>query len=74
MWVECSPFGQKLIAKNYYLPIKPELTDKADISRFATIPLVKIDDLGGWAAVQKKHFDDGGYSTRFTPGNTHFKQ
>lgn len=55
-----SPVGQKLIAKNYYRPIKPELADKADISRFAAIPLVKIDDLGGWAAVQKKHFDDGG--------------
>ena len=37
-----------------------EIADKADIARFPKINLIKIDDLGGWQAVQKKHFADGG--------------
>ena len=55
-----SPVGQKLVARHYYRPIKPELADPADIARFPKLNLIKIDDLGGWQAVQKKHFADGG--------------
>ena len=55
-----SPIGQKVAARHYYRPIKPEFADKADIARFPKINLIKIDDLGGWQAVQKKHFADGG--------------
>jgi len=55
-----SPIGQKVAARHYYRPIKPEFADKADIARFPKINLIRIDDLGGWQAVQKKHFADGG--------------
>jgi len=55
-----SPIGQKVAARHYYRPFKPEFADKADVARFPKINLIKIDDLGGWQAVQKKHFADGG--------------
>lgn len=55
-----SPIGQKLVARHYYRPIKPELADKADVARFSKVNFVRIDDLGGWQAAQKKHFADGG--------------
>lgn len=29
-----SPAGQKLVAKNFYRPSKPELADPADLARF----------------------------------------
>jgi sulfate/thiosulfate-binding protein len=53
--------GQRLAAKNYYRPIKPELADKEDVARFKDIKLVTIDrDFGGWAKAQGQHFGDGG--------------
>ena len=56
-----SPEGQKLAAKNYYRPYKPELADKEDIARFAKLELVKINDVFvDWQTAQKRHFDDGG--------------
>lgn len=55
-----SPVGQKIAAKHYYRPIKPEHADPADVARFPKVSLITIDDLGGWQAVQKKHFADGG--------------
>ena len=55
-----SPVGQKLAAKHFYRPIKPELADPTDVARFPKVSLITIDDLGGWQAVQKKHFADGG--------------
>ena len=56
-----SPEGQKLAAKNYYRPYKPELADKEDIARFKNLELVKINDVFvDWQTAQKKHFDDGG--------------
>ncbi|NHC07633.1 sulfate ABC transporter substrate-binding protein [Azonexus fungiphilus] len=55
-----SPLGQKVAARHYYRPIKPELADAKDVARFPKVNLIKIDDLGGWQAAQKKHFADGG--------------
>lgn len=56
-----SPEAQKIIAKNYYRPARPEFADKADIDRLPKLDLITIDkDFGGWAAAQKKHFADGG--------------
>jgi len=56
-----SPEGQKLAAKNYYRPYKPELADKEDIARFSKLELVKINDVFvDWQTAQKRHFDDGG--------------
>jgi sulfate transport system substrate-binding protein len=55
-----SPAGQKLVAKNFYRPIKPELADKADLARFPNIQLFKIDDVfGSWRKAQAEHFADG---------------
>ena len=52
--------GQKTAARHYYRPIKPELADAKDVARFPKINFIRIDDLGGWQAAQKKHFGDGG--------------
>lgn len=50
---------QELAAENYYRPTDAEVAKKyAD--RFAKIKSVTIADFGGWKAVQKEHFDDGG--------------
>jgi len=66
-----SPAGQKLAAKHFYRPRKPELADPADIARFPKVELVTIDGaFGGWAKAQKEHFDDGGvFDKIYTPGN-----
>jgi sulfate transport system substrate-binding protein len=57
-----SDVGQKIIAKNYYRPVKPEAADPQDLKRFVDVKLVTIDDaqFGGWAKVQPEHFADGG--------------
>jgi sulfate transport system substrate-binding protein len=54
--------AQKLIAKNYYRPAKPEFADAADLKRFPEVKLLTIDDpvFGGWAKVTPKHFANGG--------------
>ncbi|MDO9600338.1 MAG: sulfate ABC transporter substrate-binding protein [Azoarcus sp.] len=55
-----SPVGQKLAAKHYYRPRKPELADPTHVARFPKVNFITIEDLGGWQAAQKKHFADGG--------------
>lgn len=55
-----SPAGQRIAARHYYRPIKPELADPRDIARFPKLGFIRIDDLGGWQAAQKKHFAEGG--------------
>lgn len=54
-----SPAGQKIAAKHFYRPSRPELADPADIARFPQLKLVRIDDFGGWAKAQATHFADG---------------
>lgn len=56
-----SPAGQKLIAHHYYRPFEAKYADPADLKRFPKINLFKVSDVfGGWDAVQKKYFADGG--------------
>ena len=55
-----SPVGQKLAAKHYYRPTKPEHADPKDVARFPKLKLLTIDELGGWQKVQQAHFSDGG--------------
>ena len=55
-----SPVGQKLAARHYYRPIKPELADPKDVARFPKVKTFTIDELGGWKKVQQTHFGDGG--------------
>jgi sulfate transport system substrate-binding protein len=54
--------GQRIAARHYYRPFKPELADSVDVKQFAALKLVKIDDplFGGWARAQPEHFGDGG--------------
>jgi sulfate transport system substrate-binding protein len=53
--------GQKIIAKNFYRPVKPAAADPADLKQFPDVKLVTIEDpqFGGWAKVQPTHFADG---------------
>ncbi|WP_035609115.1 sulfate ABC transporter substrate-binding protein [Haloferula sp. BvORR071] len=52
--------AQDLAGQNFYRPRKAEILAKYS-SKFPSLPLVTVDkDFGGWAAAQKKHFDDGG--------------
>jgi sulfate transport system substrate-binding protein len=67
-----SPEGQKLAAKHFYRPQKPEFADKADLARFGEVKLVSVDDpqFGGWAKVQPEHFGEGGVFDRiYKPTN-----
>lgn len=56
-----SNMGQRLAAKHYYRPFRPEAADPKDIARFPSVKLVTVDNLfGGWQAAQIRHFNDGG--------------
>ncbi|MCA1367346.1 sulfate ABC transporter substrate-binding protein [Bradyrhizobium sp. BRP14] len=64
-----SDVGQKIAAKHYYRPFKPEAADPADIARFAEVKLVTIDEFGGWKEAQPKFFADGGvFDQIYKPG------
>lgn len=62
--------GQKIIAKNYYRPSKPELANPEDVKRFTKLTLVNIrDDFGGWKSADKKFFAEGGvFDQIYKPG------
>lgn len=60
--------GQEIIGKNYYRPSDSEVAAKFD-KQFPKLELFKIDQLGGWNEVQKKHFADGGvFDQIYGPG------
>ena len=63
-----SPVGQRLAAKHYYRPVKPEYADQKDLERFPDVTRISIDEVfDGWDAAQAKHFNDGGlFSILFT--------
>ncbi|MDX0012946.1 sulfate ABC transporter substrate-binding protein [Sinorhizobium meliloti] len=64
-----SDVGQKIAAKHYYRPFKPELADPKDTARFTELKLVTIDDFGGWKEAQPKFFGDGGvFDQIYRPG------
>ncbi len=55
-----TPEAQDVIGKHFYRPRDPAAAKKYS-NTLPSIPLVTIDgDFGGWAKVQKEHFDDGG--------------
>lgn len=54
-----SPEAQELIARNYYRPTSAEVAARF-ASQFPKLRLRTIRDLGGWKAVQSRHFDDNG--------------
>jgi sulfate transport system substrate-binding protein len=55
-----TPQGQEIAAKHYYRPRDAALLAR-HADKFPKMQLVTVDDaiFGGWAKVQKKHFDDG---------------
>ena len=56
-----TPAAQKIIAKNFYRPSKPDSADPADLARFPKIRLVTVEQaFGGWTKAQAEHFADGG--------------
>nr|WP_321985779.1 sulfate ABC transporter substrate-binding protein [uncultured Lichenicoccus sp.] len=60
--------GQELAARHHYRPIDPTVfaEHKAD---FPAIRVYDVAGLGGWPAVQAKHFADGGvFDTIYTAG------
>ena len=54
-----SPEAQELVAENFYRPTDPAVAAKHKAD-FPEIPLVTIDEFGGWAKAQATHFTDGG--------------
>jgi sulfate transport system substrate-binding protein len=65
-----SPEGQKIAAKHYYRPFKPEYADAADLARFKQLKLVTVEEaFGSLANAQKSQFDDGGvFDQIYKPG------
>ncbi|WP_319412043.1 sulfate ABC transporter substrate-binding protein [uncultured Cohaesibacter sp.] len=64
-----SPEGQRLAAKHYYRPSKPDLADAEDMKRFPDLTLVTVDDFGGWKKAQPEFFGDGGiFDQIYKPG------
>ena len=52
--------AQELIAENYYSPVNQTILKKHADTFNLSVKLTTIKDFGGWDAVQKKHFADGG--------------
>ena len=52
--------AQRIIAKNFYRPINPKVTEEFK-DKFPQLQLVTIDkDFGGWKTAQQQFFADGG--------------
>ncbi len=51
--------AQEIIVRNFYRPSNAKIAKKYQ-AQFPKLQLITINDLGGWDAVQKKHFDDNG--------------
>jgi len=64
-----TPQGQELAAKHYYRP-RDEAVLARHAQRFPKVSMVTIELFGGWAAAQKRHFDDGGvFDQIYQPGS-----
>jgi sulfate transport system substrate-binding protein len=60
--------GQDIIGKHFYRPTDPEIAAKY-AKQFKPVELVTIAQLGGWDAVQKKHFvDNAVFDQIYGPG------
>jgi sulfate transport system substrate-binding protein len=58
-----SPEGQTVAALHYYRPRDPEIA-KSSAAAFPVVNMFPVDSLGGWDALQKRHFADGGLFDR----------
>jgi sulfate/thiosulfate transport system substrate-binding protein len=57
--------GQEIIARNFFRPRDPTVAARY-AARFPALRLVGIGAFGGWAAVQRTHFADGGVFDRIS--------
>ena len=64
--------GQELIAKNYYRPIDPDISEKYS-KQFPKIEFANIRDFGGWGQAQKIHFADNGVFDQIIADNASAK-
>ncbi len=63
-----TPEGQEIAARHYFRPRLPDVAKKYQ-ETFPEMALFTIDEVfGGWAAAQKKHFDDGGIFDQLQQG------
>ena len=62
-----TPDAQRAAARHYYRPTDPAVT-RETAAAFPKVKLVSVDQLGGWTALQARHFDDGGVFDRITTG------
>jgi sulfate transport system substrate-binding protein len=63
-----TPEGQEIAAKHYYRPRDPAVSAKY-AAKFPAIKMITVADLGGWKAVQAKHFADNGvFDAIYKPG------
>lgn len=60
--------AQEIIAKSYYRPIDKDVAAKY-AKQFPKLELFTVKDLGGWAAVQAKHFADNGIFDQIVASN-----
>jgi sulfate/thiosulfate transport system substrate-binding protein len=51
--------SQEIAARHHFRPTSAKVLARSR-DRFPAIPLTTIEQLGGWPAVQAKHFADGG--------------
>jgi len=59
--------GQEIAAENFYRPRNEKILAKYQ-EQFPKLELVSIDDFGGWAEAQAKHFkDDGTFDEIYVP-------
>lgn len=65
-----SPKGQDIAAKNFYRPRDANVLKKYN-STFKPLKLITIDsEFGGWAKVQKEHFENNGIFDQITKANS----
>ncbi|OUJ06735.1 sulfate ABC transporter substrate-binding protein [Acetobacter malorum] len=62
-----SPEGQRIGAKHYFRPVDAAVAAE-NTARFPKVETFDIASLGGWAAVQKKHFSEGGVFDQISQG------
>jgi sulfate/thiosulfate transport system substrate-binding protein len=58
-----SPLAQEIIGKHHFRPRNPQALAKY-ANKFRSIPMVTINDFGGWRKAQATHFNDGGVFDR----------
>ncbi|HEY8549150.1 MAG TPA: sulfate ABC transporter substrate-binding protein, partial [Vicinamibacterales bacterium] len=62
-----TPEAQEIAARHHYRPRDAAVLRKY-ASKFPSLTLISIADFGGWAAAQKRHFNDGGEFDKIVAG------